>query len=123
MLGKQHMHLQRAPQIFKMQPCHFASDSFKPVHIQDCGIPLAHKRKRGKPANTVSALQRQPDELQCSPQVELCSEVKVPLENNILPEAAPVIKVPGKRGRPKKQTVETELPLPEIRASKRFKKD
>ena len=46
-------------------------------------IPFAHKRKRGKPANTVSAFQRRPDEFQSAPQIELCSEVEVPLEMEI----------------------------------------
>ena len=59
-------------------------------------IPLAHKRKRGKPANTFSALQRQPDEFQSAPQIELCSEVQVPLEVvaviPVIAQVLPVIK-------------------------------
>ena len=67
-------------------------------------IPLQHKRKRGKPKSTASALSIQPSDYQEEVGVELCSEDEEPEE--------PIVQeIKRKRGRPAKNPAE-----------KRFKK-
>ena len=80
-------------------------------------IPILHKRKRGQPAKTASALLRQPNEIQAEVGVEECS--------SSLQESVPIPEpMPKKRGRPKKiaNMPEDRENVPR-RASKRLRQE
>ena len=70
-------------------------------------LPLTHKRKRGQPCKTVSALMRQPNELQIDEPGVLVetSQLASPVKS-----ASILKKIPKKRGRkPKQQIQEVEV--------------
>ena len=71
----------------RLKLCSFAQVAYS--------IPILHKRKRGQPAKTASALLRQPNEIQAEVGVEECP--------SSLQESVPIPEpMPKKRGRPKK---------------------
>ena len=98
----------------RLKLCNFAS-------VAD-SIPIMHKRKRGQPTKTASALSRQAVEIQEEVGVDDCpSSIQEAVLVPVVQEAAPL---PKKRGRPKNSAIKpTDIENVPPRASKRIRKE
>ena len=99
----------------RLKLCNFASVAYS--------IPIMHKRKRGQPTKTASALSRQAVEIQADVGVDECpSSIQEPVLAPVVQEAA--APMPKKRGRPKNSVVKpTDVENVPPRASKRIRKE